>query len=245
MSIPVLASSAFQLDSEGMRDDSFWRRFHHAATWALTAGTAWACSGGQSGIELGPSVVVGDGPNSAPNCSADRDCERFASREDGSELILLSGYTGCGLRDGGQLYCWGAKWENVPALTLADVALWSEPAILCGIELDGELACAGGGHFANEVPNELPDGPFAQIVALEGTMCALRENGGIACFDKEKQLEIDGEFTQLSGSETQLCALSSEGFVHCWRPEQPAEGVDANTARDLGPASEKRDSGAA
>lgn len=172
-------------------------------------------------------------------CSAERVCKRVVSKDDDWELILHGGHAGCGLRDGGQLHCWGSNWDGAPELTLVDVALSSEPDILCGVELDGDLRCFAGSHFEDDVPTELPDGPFVQVVAADKTMCALRESGSIACFTKDEQLDIDGDFTHLSAAGAKLCALSSPGLIECWdlQGEQSENSPSVPTAVPSGDGS--------
>jgi alpha-tubulin suppressor-like RCC1 family protein len=123
----------------------------------------------------------------------------------------------CAVRADGALACWGSSGldESRPppggAFVQVGVGLYGS----CGITAGGALSCWGQNA---ETP---PAGTFTRL-SLGMYGCAVRTDGNLACWGKEKPQDPvpAGRFSEVSVSEGYACAIEGEtgkpGRLWCW-----------------------------
>lgn len=201
------------------------------------------CSGGgaddrlmpERGGEGLPAVApdLDEGP--APQGSVTRVYGRGRASPPGGRVfsdIAASWRRTCGVRESGELECWGDPWrwdgvEVLPSGRFVKVSL--STGLGCAISEDGSLACwlgadavPGTAYSGAEVRHELtaswldvPQGRFVDVSAA--TLCAVRADGRLVCWGEDDYNRVDlpeGRFVELV--EGRLCALAADGRLSCW-----------------------------
>lgn len=153
-----------------------------------------------------------------------------ATMPDGNFTMLRIGDAACGLRNDGEVACWGNQ-RIVEALGPTPRGPFKEIAqgglFSCALRPDGELVCWGvavpawSGADARQAP--APDGKFAQIAAGANAACGVRMDGSLACWGMVwGAVPPPGQYLQVSvGSSgapvpVYFCALRVDGIVVCW-----------------------------
>ena len=163
---------------------------------------------------------------SSADCPADFTCRqercvRTVSSEDGWQDVSLGYNTTCGLRENGEVRCWGSA---TPAPSGRFVKVEVSPVAgtaACAMGEDHHLACWGPGWMTGEPPlTEALD-----IALLDSFACALDLEGEARCWRTRTTDLPDavitvsptpGPFTQLAASEGTVCGLRGDGEVSCW-----------------------------
>ena len=112
--------------------------------------------------------------------------------------IAVDSYTACGLRSDNRVFCWGGNARGMlgdpkapPSWTPIEVPD-AHPAVqlentnggFAVLRADGSIVAWGGGLLGGSepVPERLPfERPAVDLVALSGMVCALLDDGAIAC----------------------------------------------------------------
>ena len=161
----------------------------------------------------------------------------------------------CGVREGGELVCWGHPWrfdgrEVLPSGRFVKVSLGGVPhdgaggggEYGCAIGADGSLACWSDQSLSDAPATagrasslaRVPQGRFVDVSAQ--ALCAVRVDGRLVCWGDNERNRIElprGRFSEIaqgSGlSSGRLCALGADGGLSCW-------GDRANFGRSRMPA---------
>ena len=125
----------------------------------------------------------------------------------------------CGLTTSGELVC----WSDSGARTIS----WPEPFVAlggsCALTEDLDAVCGIG----DLIPH-LREGPFRAIDGYGDRVCAVDEDGALACWGCTEDLDEAacdaqaGEFVDVGVGGFHRCGLAADGKVHCWGCE-PAE----------------------
>jgi hypothetical protein len=123
--------------------------------------------------------------------------------------LVLSLSDACALSESGEAVCGTATLPG----RYRSLAIGINEA--CGLTVDGTLECAS--FWDRELGFELPAGRFTALTMTDETVCALRENGEIAC---SRGLETPdpppGSYTHIDGADRTFCAIHLDGSVHCF-----------------------------
>ena len=89
------------------------------------------------------------------------------------------------------------------------------------LKADGSLRCwiTGSFHFYREGELQPPDGIYTQLSTGESHSCAVREDGGVACWGQEyygAATPPAGRFKQVSAGGSHSCAIRESGEIACW-----------------------------
>ncbi len=178
-----------------------------------------------------------------------------ASPPEGSFSAIATGmeFT-CGVRTGGEVACWGREklawdctgyfsapcpgWGMAPAPSGPFVAIAAVPALLehgsplvfpgsiCGVRVDGSLACWNDA----EVGYRPPAGLFVTLDSGSSHTCGLRPAGEVVCWGAVPLgwSPPEGEFASISMGQYHGCGLRPAGEAACW-------GYDENGATEPPP----------
>jgi len=192
-----------------------------------TSGTA--CDGGPCGAEacvtctldadcgqglcLGGACVECEGNAGCDGDSRCRDhqCERVVSTEGGWVDVATGGPWTCGLRQGGEVRCWGDGAES-PAGRFSALEVAPEP-YGCGVGVDGQLRCWGA------VPDGVPGMEALDVSLSYGYGCALGVDGEVTCWGSSRMATWplpSGPFTRLATGPGSMCGLRPDGQLTCW-----------------------------
>ena len=127
-----------------------------------------------------------------------------------TELAL--GGDSCGLSGAGEIRCWGVRPpvppSNPPYTALAFGESAGEGAMVCGLDLAGEVDCAFTVADGDEAVGDAAE-------EIEATRAELPEGGGYTAIDARA---YDG-FVGLAG-----CAVGGDGDIDCWgRASSPSD----------------------
>lgn len=145
---------------------------------------------------------------------------------------------GCAFLGDGSVRCvdaTGSEVRGADGLVLAAVDGFAERAIVCGLEPDGDVRCAGddfdgfSGSFAHAMRGPVAVRGVDDAVAISvglGHGCALREGGRVSCWglvgpvDSATPVDLDlaefGASVAIASTAEGACALSDAGYVSCW-----------------------------
>ena len=145
--------------------------------------------------------------------------------------IAASSLRTCGVREGGELVCWGREWrslggpEVLPSGRFVKVSLGAGHG--CAIAADGSLACWLDGRLedrdllARSSWVQVPEGSFVDVSAP--ALCAVRDSGELACWGRGSGWSgpPGGRFSEMVDdmAARRLCALSVGGELVCWGGE--------------------------
>jgi len=148
-------------------------------------------------------------------------CVRTVSSEAGWQDVSIGAGTGCGLRESGEVRCWGLA---APAPSGRFVKVEVNPGAgrtACAIGEDHHLSCWGPAWLIDEAPlAEVLD-----IVLQDSFACALDLEGEAQCWPTHTLAEPEGvtiapppagPFSQLTASEGTVCGLRTDGGISCW-----------------------------
>lgn len=134
--------------------------------------------------------------------------------------MTRTGYSGCGVRVGGELKCWG-DWLPYPLPTGEFATVSSADSFGCALGADGSLVCwpPTRWEWLDELADvEVPDGEFVDVSVSRASSCAVRVGGELVCWGDGRygQLEVpDGEFSQVFAG-PRSCGLTVGGGLVCW-----------------------------
>lgn len=140
----------------------------------------------------------------------------------GGELSAPSGvfteiasYGGpCGLREDGIIICWDPldRGENEPWAPTGTFQALGSGDYPCGVRHDGSLAWYDNGVDASA----LAAGTYTAVTADSSSVCALRQDGSVACAGSTADGPPPGEFVALNAHLGQRCGVRAEGTLACW-----------------------------
>ncbi len=138
----------------------------------------------------------------------------------GSSGVLAAGKSHtCGLKDDGQVVCWGGLYYiKPPPGTFTQISGGSHH--YCGLKTDGSIACWGKNTGGEASP---PPGTYIQISTGYQHSCATKNDGTAICWgdNSEGQLSLpSGVFTQVSAGYEHSCGLRQDGKAECWGDEE-------------------------
>ena len=149
--------------------------------------------------------------------------------------IASSSFHTCGLRENGEIECWGRNGDG-----LADAPAGAFSAVsagwlhACGLRENGEIECWGRNGYGQA---DAPAGAFSAVSAGDEHTCGLRENGEIECWGWNRYGQADapaGAFSAVSAGDEHTCGLRTSGAIKCWgsrwRTDAPAGAFSAVSA---------------
>lgn len=161
----------------------------------------------------------------------------------------------CGLRESGEVVCWGSDEDGMSTPPGGRFKAISAGAFhTCGLRESGEAVCWGSVKDGMSTP---PGGRFKAISAAgilyvdkrgeyltenkNGHTCGLRNNGTIICWGTgggARQLHpLDGNFKEISTGPHHVCGLRENGNVSCSRyglPEGKFKAISAGPYHTCG-----------
>jgi hypothetical protein len=125
-------------------------------------------------------------------------------------------YEACGVKTDDSIVCWGrttqADTPTPPAGKYRQVSVGFMYA--CGLTTAGKVACAG------IAPQVLAVGPFREIAATQGFVCAIRTDDSLVCWGNDENGVVTnaptGSFRHVSANRIHACAVRLDGSVSCW-----------------------------
>lgn len=135
---------------------------------------------------------------------------------------------GCALTDDGELRCWGDEEYLPTALPEARIEhVRASLGVYCGIRADDHSLVCWGQDLLESGLLSPPAGAFRDLWMEDGTLaCALREEGGLACWGYDKNYTVDepvvrdapteGEFLRVELEYDHGCGLLADETVVCW-----------------------------
>ena len=141
--------------------------------------------------------------------------------------VSAGGYHTCGLRETGEIECWGANWDgqaDAPAERFS--ALSAGDRHTCGLRETGAVVCWGANWDGQ---TDAPAGQFSAVSAGGSHTCGLRETGAIVCWGDNSYGKTDaptGRFSAVSAGRSHSCGLRETGAIQCW----PAFSYDYTTS---------------
>ena len=133
----------------------------------------------------------------------------------------------CGVREDGEVLCWGCDSSHEagrclsPGERLIDVAVG--PGHNCGLDAEGRAVCWGGAPEFDPDLDTCPgcgvqEGPFVQIVPVDGASCGLESGGEITCWGRYDgpTLPRDRGLVAMHMTEDRGCGVSGDGELICW-----------------------------
>ena len=137
--------------------------------------------------------------------------------------VAMSRWASCGVRDTGELVCWGEVRNEPPEGRYSSLSASRDNRRLCAVETDGTAVCwahDGSGH-------EFAPGKFSQV--SPDAECGVSLDGELQCWGTgvtRFEAPPEGRFaavvgaavSKLSGppSSGPVCALDAEGVLACW-----------------------------
>ncbi|MFW6054079.1 MAG: RCC1 domain-containing protein, partial [Persicimonas sp.] len=139
------------------------------------------------------------------------------SHEDFSSIDLSSEQHACGVREGGELACWGSEPDRGaerPDGEFIDVSAGKE--FNCAVRSSGDIVCWGDTDDENLTP---PDGgDFVEVDVDQSNACARSNDGTIACWGTDNIHSFDGQdeaYQSLDITVGSACALTEAGQISC------------------------------
>lgn len=161
------------------------------------------------------------------------DAEDDEVDESASRFIAVSAGAGhaCGLREGGEIVCWGSNWAgqtNAPGGRFSAVSVGGNHS--CGLHEGGAIECWG---YNEEGQTDTPSGHFSAISAGFANTCGLREGSKIVCWGSSWYGRTDipsGRFNLISVGGGFGCGLREDGTIACWEYNSDGQ-TDAPSGR--------------
>lgn len=163
--------------------------------------------------------------------------------------VAVSGYGSCGVRDSGELECWGEHSGAVPEGRFAKVL--GSGLHGCAVAVDGSVVCWGDNEFGQL---DAPEGVFVEVSVSGSRSCAVAVEGSVRCWGADADLAVPaGDFEKVyaHGYAFGLCGLRTDGEYVCWGQDgrygtlsDAPEGKFEALALELGQACALRTDGA-
>jgi alpha-tubulin suppressor-like RCC1 family protein len=132
------------------------------------------------------------------------------------QIVLTQELISCALTDSGSAECWGYMAES-SAGPYTQIAL-SNSATCALTDPGGEIVCWGDGSDDVLSP---PAGVFTSLAGGPGHLCAVANDGSIACWGDSdsygRYTDIPkGDFIEVTVGDSHNCALAEDGAIACW-----------------------------
>ena len=150
------------------------------------------------------------------------------------------GRVACAIRASGRLECWdgnpfgrvsavvdpanqGGSGDYSDSAAYADVSVSGSTA--CAVRTDGTLDCWGSLLWGGRLPQSHPQDVRAVSVGGERGVCALKQDGSIACMTNNSSNTLQapqwqeapaGNYRSLSVGTGYACAVTTAGAARCW-----------------------------
>ena len=173
------------------------------------------------------------GPRGSPFCWGNNQLGQVATPlgpfEEVSPVEMGRGVRFCGLRENGDLECWGRSWlepfsgvrePEVRGVVSFDAGVGHA----CGVMEDGSLDCWGRSNDLGQLA--APRGEFLSVSVGNQHSCAVAGDGSVECWgsDEDGQLSApSGAFSQVSAGAKHSCGVRTGGAVECWGRDGKAE----------------------
>ena len=135
---------------------------------------------------------------------------------DAIDVSLAMGATGCVLRQGGPVTCFGNA-RNVPTGDFVAVAPGDRHA--CAVSDAGRVECWGANE-ASQVSGKPTGSNFVDVASNRSASCAVDDGGTFQCWGTSlaAQQPVSGGFDLADGGDFHGCAVDQdgEGNVGCW-----------------------------
>ena len=135
-------------------------------------------------------------------------------------VLKFNGRLACGIRNDGQMACWGAdaKYWSPPQGTFEELSLATYHA--CAIGKDEGIVCWGT-LVASKESLAAPVGQFRSISVTDAVSCAVRKDGKIQCWGPKARSEAVetraiGVFVKVAVGGGFSCGLRNDNSVVCW-----------------------------
>lgn len=127
--------------------------------------------------------------------------------------LAVSQESSCGVRDSGELACWGDRWGVVPKGRFTKLSLSGGHG--CALAVDGSVQCWGTNDMGQL---DAPEGMFREVSASGSTSCAVTAEGSVRCWGDGGDLAVPpGKFIKVFAGA--LCGLRTDGEYVCWGPD--------------------------
>ena len=136
--------------------------------------------------------------------------ERFVSIDTGDVHT-------CGMRNTGQVECWGDDrfGQSTPSAgTFASISTGGFHT--CGMRNTGQVECWGDDNFGQSTP---PAGTFASVGTGRLHTCGMRNTGQVECWGDDgfgQSTPPAGTFASISTGGFHTCGMRNTGQVECW-----------------------------
>ena len=135
----------------------------------------------------------------------------------GFTAVSAGGGHSCGLRESGEIECWGNNDEGqADALGGSFSAVSTGGSHSCGLRPSGAVECWG---YNGEGQTEVPARRFSSISSGVFHICGLRETGVVECWGWNEDGQTDapaGRFSSVSAGYYHTCGLRETGAIECW-----------------------------
>ena len=142
---------------------------------------------------------------------------------------------GCGVRQNGEIQCWGAGTTDTGSgyehgQSMAPAGLYKMVSAnthhSCAVTAEGEVKCWGQGASAPEgttfenLYGSIPEGPFVDVQVGYRHACALRASGEMLCWGAStcaSHTDVEGKVVRgFSLAPYQNCAITEDDELLCW-----------------------------
>ncbi|MEZ4247715.1 MAG: hypothetical protein R3B99_05695 [Polyangiales bacterium] len=135
--------------------------------------------------------------------------------------LALGEHFGCVVRVEGDLACWGAGWPTLPTGVFSEIVATDRWA--CALDAERRARCWSTYDDGTGLVGP-PNVPLHGMRAGRSAVCALRDDGTIACWGDPDSGRLDapsGRFSELALHEASGCGLRHDGRVICWGLNAP------------------------
>lgn len=165
------------------------------------------CHYGGEHIEIGRDTD-GDGELSEGEVE-----ESLYSCFDWMPKLSADGSNSCGIKEGGEVQCWGAAQEPENDYISFSTAAGMPAGYGCGLRPDSTIECA-------EPPATTPSpGVFSEVSCQIWHCCALDSQGQVECWGWDNYGQSSppsGEFETIEAGYESTCALDTSDEIECW-----------------------------
>ena len=140
------------------------------------------------------------------------------------QIISAGGYQTCGLRENGEVVCWG-KSSYAPDGSFTAISAGNDHT--CGLRENGQLVCWGHDSSSEEDSGEQR---YTAISFGAIHLCALRASGEAMCSGVNNEFgqstPPSGRFVAISAGVHHSCGLRENGDAVCWGWNQDGQATD-------------------
>lgn len=122
----------------------------------------------------------------------------------------------CGIRETGEVECWGDGEMDVGPPALPFVSLSGSSELWCGVLEDGTLSCWDSRGAWSDVANEVPAGSFDTVEAGDDFACALSGTDVTCWGDLPEDQHPDVPLASVGVGEMNICGVHTDGTGECW-----------------------------